>query len=227
MYDIDAIALQYGFYNLYHSQEESCVMFVEIGYLHATVFVVQYHGNDIRILYCQPIEGCSGRDFDKKLTDMVYERLSQNDKITISEDKFTPRDRMSILSQCEKVKPFLGVNGLPDHDIKVTIHSRDVTVNFTTAQFNAQAEPIMRCLKKACKNCLRVMYQQYQDELKEADKPDIVSPIPKPKLKPITTIVLEGSSARFQCVMNAMRQVVREFTNHELNPSEKVRIDIK
>ena len=59
-------------------------MFVDIGYLHATIFVAQYHSGGIRILYCQPLEGCSGRDFDKVLTDMVYEQILQENKIDIN-----------------------------------------------------------------------------------------------------------------------------------------------
>ena len=240
IYDIDAIALQYGFYNFHHTKEESCVMFVEIGYLHATVFVVQYHSGGIRVLYCQPVEGCSGRDFDKILTNMVYERITQDKKI--DEKDFRPRDRMAILSQCEKTKQFLGVNGLPDHDLKCTSHSRDVVVHFTTSQFNEEAEPIMKRLKKACMKCLLAMHKQYREELKtEAAQPgtDSIIALPQPpsppKRRPISTIVLEGSSSRFLCVANAMRQVVKEYTkkvesligSNGKSSNERVRIDIK
>ena len=222
-------------------------MFVDIGYLHATIFVAQYHSGGIRILYCQPLEGCSGRDFDKVLTDMVYEQILQENKIDINEEEFRPRDRMSILSQCEKTKQFLGVNGLPDHDLKCSIHSRDVTVHFTTSQFNEKAEPIMKHLKKACKNCLVAMHTQYRDEMKietaqpstisiiSSPRPTSPSPSSSPKRRPISTIVLEGSSSRFQCVTNAMKQVVKEFTKeiessigpNGVSSNERVRIDIK
>ena len=160
MYDVDAIALQYGFYNHFNKKEENRVVFVEIGYLHATVFAVHYHHEGMRLLYCQPVEGCSGRDFDHVMVDLVYEKLQPElERLGLSERMLSPRDRMSIFAGCEKVKPYFGEKGLTELDVKVSIQSHDLAIPLTRQEFDDRAKKLVIRLKKAGRRCFEKLVQ--------------------------------------------------------------------
>ena len=62
VFDIEAIALQYGFYNSLRDafSQEQYVMFVDVGYSHGSVFCAHFDGSDVTFPFCCVTESCSG-----------------------------------------------------------------------------------------------------------------------------------------------------------------------
>ena len=201
VFDIEAIALQYGFYNSLRDaiSQEQYVMFVDVGYSHGSVFCAHFDGSDVTFPFCCVTESCSGRVFDQILTEIVETELEKQG-VPRAWIHGNPRVKSSIRSSCEKSKCILSSEGAE----RVTIQVRgirsdcEVSVEVTRDAWNRQCAKyrVFEVLQTMCEKCLfvRVCWWCHGQEVDGVD-----------------CVILEGSSARY----NTIRALIEGLLSSE------------
>ena len=201
VFDIEAIALQYGFYNSLRDafSQEQYVMFVDVGYSHGSVFCAHFDGSDVTFPFCCVTESCSGRVLDQILTEIVETELEKQG-VPRAWIHGNPRVKSSIRSSCEKSKCILSSEGAE----RVTIQVRgvrsdcEVSVEVTRDAWNRQCAKyrVFEVLQTMCEKCLFVCVCWWCHG-QEVDGVDCV--------------ILEGSSARY----NTIRAMIEGLLSSE------------
>ena len=187
VFDIEAIALQYGFYDSLQGAfaQEQHVMFVDVGYSHGCVFCARFDGSDVTFPFCCVTESCSGRVFDQILTEIVETELERQG---IPRDLIhgNPRVKSSIRSSCEKSKCILSSEGA--ERVTIQVHGvrsdGEVSVVVTRSMWDRQCAEhrVFQVLQTMCEKCLFVCLclSCHVQEMNGVDY-----------------VILEGSSSRY------------------------------
>lgn len=182
LYDVQAISLQYGYYHELHWKESfsNTVLFVDVGYSHATAFTTVFREHSMRVLACESSTECCGRRVDEELSQLVYEELT---KKGIDGMKESQRWRAEVILQCEACKKLFTPDGLDVYEIKVQHQDGDTTVSISREEFESRCKSMVDALLKLCSACL--------------------------EKSPETSIVLlEGSSARLLFIRDAIQELL-------------------
>ena len=190
MYDIEAIALQYGYYPSSHHQLADCrVMFLDVGYLHASVFEVEYKRDQpFKILYCGNSTKVGGKIVDQILIEYVLQILKKDYDIDEQLIFNSPRDKAAIQSACEKAKTYFCTEGAHSTNISFSLQcddEQDISIDIHYDEFLSlcSKHSIFETITSLCENCLT--------QCEGADY-----------------IILEGSSSRFYEVTRLLNQLI-------------------
>ena len=190
MYDIEAIALQYGYYPSSHHQLADCrVMFLDVGYLHASVFEVEYKRDQpFKILYCGNSTKVGGKIVDQILIEYVLQILKKDYDIDEQLIFNSPRDKAAIQSACEKAKTYFCTEGTHSTNISFSLQcddEQDISIDIHYDEFLSlcSKHSIFETITSLCENCLT--------QCEGADY-----------------IILEGSSSRFYEVIRSLNRLI-------------------
>lgn len=193
IYDTEAIALQYGYYSYIHNVLPDCrVMFLDVGYLHTSVFEVEYkQGSPFNILYCGNSTKCGGKVIDEVLVEHVMQILKTQYKIDEHTILNSPRDIIAIQNACEKAKWSFSTE-VQEANISLSLtccKDQDIWIDLPYETFLKLCSKvsIFETIRSLCQNCLTA-----------CEGADI--------------ILLEGSSSRFQEITHTINQIISSTT---------------
>ena len=159
LFDIEAIAYQYNYYNLTRNGLTTTrrILFVDVGYSHSSVFCAEYSRSRVSFPFCCYSESCCGRLFDRILTELVEEKLQPDE---VREIRSRPQVMAAIRSNCEKSKYILSSEGVEDISIFVPGWSKrkEQMVEITKDDWDRRCQRygVFHVLEMMCRDCLRV-----------------------------------------------------------------------
>ena len=159
LFDMEAIAFQYNYFNLIRNRLTSTkvIMFIDVGYSHSNVFCAEYSRSRVSFPFCCYSESCCGRLFDRILTELVEEKLQPDE---VREIHSRPQVMASIRSNCEKSKCILSSEGVEAISIHVpsTRGRREGMVEITKEDWDKRCKlyGVFQVLETMCRNCLIV-----------------------------------------------------------------------
>lgn len=140
IYDVEAIALEYGYYNSIHGDlKNSKVIFIDIGYTHINIFGVNYQQNKpFKIEYCFNSTSYGGKFIDEAFVEFVVHRLKKEYDIDESSLMDCPRDKLTIFNSCSEAKFLFSAKTVDLITLSFNLYcygDDDVTIDITLDEF--------------------------------------------------------------------------------------------
>ena len=140
IYDVEAITLEYGYYNWIHGDlKNSKVVFIDIGYTHVNIFGVSYEQDKpFKIEYCFNSTSYGGKFVDEAFVEYVVHRLKEEyniDECTLMDN---PRDKLTIFNSCSEAKFLFSTDSVDAITLSFALYcygDDDITIDITLDEF--------------------------------------------------------------------------------------------
>jgi molecular chaperone DnaK (HSP70) len=155
MNETTAIALSYGLYNNNLpevTEKPHTVVFVDMGYTHLQVSVVNFNKGKLRVLATTYDNNLGGRDFDKVIMDYFHQDFQKRYKLDCYSNQ---RPKLRLRAECDKLKKLMSsiASTLP-LNIECFMNDVDVSGKMQRTDFEKLSEDLFARVRKTLESLL-------------------------------------------------------------------------
>lgn len=135
-----AIGLNYGLYKLMDGSynKETSILFIDIGEISTSFYIIEYRGQEMKILFKWVIENVGSAFLDKSLTLYLYNKFLEQHNLDKECEETIIKNRImkKIYYKCEGFRKRLNTNNKINCNIEAVYKDYDLNITITREEYN-------------------------------------------------------------------------------------------